>query len=99
MTVYGIATLTITDQESYERYTSTFMPVLREHGGTLLVADEQPKIVEGDWAADKIVVLAFDDEAGFERWYHSPEYQAIIGDRLAGAHGPLLLTRDVGRRP
>jgi uncharacterized protein (DUF1330 family) len=38
MTVYGIATLSITDRTSYDRYTTTFMPILRQHGGTLLLA-------------------------------------------------------------
>ena len=99
MTVYGIAQLTITDRDAYDRYTPGFMPVLRRFGGTLLVADESPTVVEGDWASEKLVVASFDDEAAFRRWYDSSEYQAIVGDRLAGAHGPLLLATGVRSRP
>ena len=99
MTVYGIANLTITDRATYERYTSKFMRILLQYEGTLLVADDQPRIIEGECASEKIVVVSFDDEAAFQRWYDSPEYKTIVGDRLAGADGALLLVRDVGRRP
>lgn len=98
MTVYGVAHLTITDRSSYERYAADFMPILRQYDGTLLVADEEPKVLEGEWAAEKLVVLSFDDEAGLRRWYDSPEYQGILGDRLAGAHGPLLVARGLTPR-
>lgn len=98
MTVYGIAHLTITDRDSYDRYTPDFMPILRQYDGTLLVADDQPRVVEGEWSSQKVVVVSFEDEAAFDAWYTSPEYQAIVGDRLAGAEGPLVLTRGLRRR-
>ncbi len=98
MTVYGIAQLTIGDRADYDRYAAEFMPILRQYGGTPLVADEHPRVIEGTWGFEKVVMVAFDDEASFERWYHSPEYQRIVGGRLAGAQGPLLLVRGVERQ-
>ena len=97
MTVYGIAHLSITDRTSYERYTEQFMPVLQQYNGTLLAADDQPRVVEETCHSGKVIVLSFEDEAGFDRWYNSPEYQAILGDRLAGANGPVLLARGIRR--
>jgi len=32
-------------------------------------------------------------EAAFYRWYHSPEYQAILAHRLKGAHCQASLIR------
>jgi uncharacterized protein (DUF1330 family) len=94
MTVYGIANLTITDRATCNRYAPKFLPILRQYEGTLLVAaDDQPNVIEGEWASEKIIVVSFDDEGAFRRWYDSPEYQAIVGDRFVGAHGPLLLAR------
>lgn len=99
MTVYGIAQFNVTDRASYDRYASSFLPILRQHGGRLLVADDEAEVVEGSWDSHRVVVLSFDDKASFEAWYSSPEYQAIIGDRLAGAHGPVLLARGIPQRP
>ncbi len=99
MTVYGVATFTITDRTSYERYAAAFMPILSKHNGRLLVAEDQPEVVEGRWESNRIVVLSFDDKDSFERWYNSPEYQEILGDRLAGATGPVLLARGIPQRP
>ena len=98
MSVYGIVQLTITDQASYDHYAAAFMPILRQHNGTLLIADDNPRVVEGGWDSHKIVVASFEDEAHFDRWYTSPDYQAILGDRLAGSHGPLLLVRGIPAR-
>ncbi|HEX5614749.1 MAG TPA: DUF1330 domain-containing protein [Acidimicrobiia bacterium] len=97
MTVYGVAQLTIRDRATYDRYSAMFLPTLRRHNGTLLVADDQPRVVEGRWDAQKIVIAAFDDEAAFERWYHSSAYRAIVGDRLAATHGPLIVAKGVRR--
>jgi uncharacterized protein (DUF1330 family) len=95
MTVYAIAQLTLTDRDAYDRYAAGFMPILRAFGGTLLVADEQPRLFEGHWSGSKVIVLSFESSDSFDRWYHSPEYQAILRDRLAGAYGPALLVRGV----
>jgi uncharacterized protein (DUF1330 family) len=35
------------------------------------------------WPAPKrVVILEFSDTAAFRRWYNSPEYQAILPNRL-----------------
>lgn len=47
MTVYGIAQITIRDREADNRYLAGFMPVLIQHGGRLLVAEEQPEVALG----------------------------------------------------
>jgi hypothetical protein len=45
MTVYGVAHLTVTDRISYDRYTAKFMPILQQHNGRLLVADDDPRLI------------------------------------------------------
>jgi len=81
VTVYAIAQLRIHDQVPYERYVAGFMPVLRQYGGRLVVADGAPEVAEGAWTGDRVVVLAFDDRDAFDNWANSPEYQAIVPDR------------------
>lgn len=91
MSVYALAQLRIHDREAYGRYMAGFMPVLSKYNGRLLAADEAPKVLEGQWwDRNKVVLMAFADEAAFRAWATSPEYQAIAVDRVAGAHAVVL---------
>ena len=91
MTVYVLAQLTIHDRARYDRYGAGFMPVLHQYGGRLLAADEKAETLEGAWDYTKVVLIAFDDRAGAERWLHSPEYREISKDRLAATTALALL--------
>ena len=93
MTVYAIAQLTITDNAAYRRYEARFMEVFAKFRGRALAADEAPRVVEGDWDRQKVVLLSFPDTAAFEAWANSPEYQEIARDRKAGSDGVVLLVR------
>jgi uncharacterized protein (DUF1330 family) len=95
VTVYAIAQLRIHDRVPYERYVAGFMPVLRQYGGRLVVADGAPEVTEGEWTGDRVVVLAFDDRDTFHTWFNSAEYQAIVKDRWAAAETSILLVRGV----
>jgi uncharacterized protein (DUF1330 family) len=95
VTVYAIAQLRIHDRAPYERYAAAFMPVLRQYGGRLVVADGKPEVAEGEWDGDRVVILAFDDRDAFSTWANSPEYRAIVADRLAAAETTILLVRGV----
>ncbi len=85
MTVYTIAQLKFTNLEAYRRYQKAFPAVFRKFNGRVLVADEAPTVLEGEWPRDKIVVLSFPDEAEARRFHDDPEYQEIARDRKAGA--------------
>lgn len=95
MTVYAIAQLRFTDRAAYHRYQSAFMDVFSRYAGTLLAADDSPQAVEGQWHMDKVVLMAFPDEAAFRSWAESPEYQRISADRRAGADAVVLLVQGV----
>jgi uncharacterized protein (DUF1330 family) len=47
MTVYAIAQLKFTDRTAYDRYQARFMQVFTQFDGTVLAADEAPRVVEG----------------------------------------------------
>ena len=93
MTVYAIAQFEIHDHETYDRYVARFADVFYKFKGTLLVSDEQPKVLEGEWPKDKLVVMSFPSEAAFMDWAGSPEYREIAKDRIAGANGVVLLAQ------
>ena len=91
MTVYAIAQITIHDRARYQRYAAAFMPILEAYGGRLLAADERPEVVEGTWPHQKVILIAFDDRAHYERWANSAEYQRVSEDRRAATVGVSLL--------
>lgn len=72
------------------------MDVFRRHPGTLLAADEAPKVAEGQWDREKVVLMSFPDEAAFNALVQSAEYQDISKDRLAGADTVVLLVQGLG---
>ena len=95
MSVYVIAQLTITDRAAYNRYQSRFMEVMNRYKGRVLAADENPKVIEGQWDREKVVLLSFPDEASFREWVDSSAYQEISKDRRAGSTAVVLLVQGI----
>ncbi|MCA8887669.1 MAG: DUF1330 domain-containing protein [Parvularculaceae bacterium] len=95
MTVYAIVQLKIHDRPTYDRYMGRFMPVFEKFNGKVLVADDAPKVLEGEWDANRVVVLSFPDKASFFAWAGSPEYQEIAKDRIAATQSTVLLAEGV----
>ena len=93
MTVYIIAQLRFTDIEAYRRYQKAFPAVFAKFSGKVVAADESPRVLEGEWRRDKVVILSFPDEAEAQRFATDPEYQAISKDRKAGADAVVLLVK------
>lgn len=95
MTVYVIAQLKFTDRAAYDRYAGKFMDAMKGFKGRLLVSDEAPRVIEGNWERDKVVLISFPDEAAYREWAESPGYQEISKDRRAGADTLSLLVRSI----
>jgi uncharacterized protein (DUF1330 family) len=93
MTVYVIVQLKMTDRTAYDRYQARFFEVFRKFSGRLLSADEHPRVLEGHWGRDKLVLMSFPDEAAFQAWATSSEYLEISKDRKAGAEAIVLLAK------
>jgi uncharacterized protein (DUF1330 family) len=85
MSCYVVARVAIHDRAAYDRYASQFMRVLGRYDGRLLVSDERPEPMEGDWDGRKLVVLSFADREAALTWANSAEYREIAKDRVAGA--------------
>ena len=93
MTVYAIAQLKMTDRAAYDRYQARFFDVFKKYGGRLLAADEHPRVLEGAWPHDKLVMMSFPDEAAFFAFSDAPDYIDILRDRKAGAQATVLLVK------
>jgi uncharacterized protein (DUF1330 family) len=98
MSVYVIAQLWIHNPVTYGRYVERFMNVFKNYKGSVLVADENPTVVEGAWDGNKIVMVSFPTEASFRQWADSSEYLDIAKDRKAGAESVILLVKGIATR-
>ena len=76
MTVYIIASYDIADPKLFEGYVPAVLPLLQKHGAEILVADFEPKTLEGESRGVNIVVKFESDEAAMN-WYNDPEYVPV----------------------
>jgi uncharacterized protein (DUF1330 family) len=81
MPVYIIAQISIHDRTEYGVYEEGFPDVFAKFGGELLAVSENPTVVEGEWPWTRTVLMRFPSAEEAQRWYGSPEYQAIAQHR------------------
>ena len=87
MPCYTIAHIDITDPEGFKAYQAAVPATIAQYGGRYLVRGGAATDVEGAMPHPRHVVLEFPDRAAAERWYTSPEYQAILPLRLNSSTG------------
>ena len=95
MSVYVIVQLTVHDRNRYDVYAGQLVATMTAHGGNVLVADDAPRVLEGEWSGNRVVMLQFPDRDAFRTWAGSPEYQAIVGDRHASSDAVITLVRSL----
>ena len=95
MTIYAVIQVKIKDREAYDRYSAGFMDVFEKFEGTLLAADFDPKVIEGDWDKDRIVLMSFPNRKSFMAWVLSDEYREIVKHRIEGADITALLAKGI----
>lgn len=72
------------DQTELDTYAASVAPVLEKFTPEVLAAYGAQEVVEGP-ATEGVVLLRFPSFEDATRWYHSSEYQGIVGHRLKGA--------------
>jgi uncharacterized protein (DUF1330 family) len=85
MSVYLIAALTKHDLAKYQEYGAKSRASLEPFPGSILGVDDSPVLIEGDLPGARMVLLKFANNAAFEEWWNSPEYQAAIPFRHEAA--------------
>jgi uncharacterized protein (DUF1330 family) len=86
MPSYLIVNATVTDPAGLDNYTAVVGPTLAGHNVKILVSTNDAMVMEGD-AGERAVLLEFPTRKEALAWYNSPEYQAVVGLRLASTSG------------
>ncbi|KPJ90254.1 MAG: hypothetical protein AMJ53_14275 [Gammaproteobacteria bacterium SG8_11] len=93
MSVFFIASYDIEDPQLHENYVLAADPLLKKHGGELLVADDGAKAIEGQGGQVNVVVK-FITEAAALNFYNDPDYEAVKQMRLDSTkNGIVVLTK------
>ncbi|MET0726785.1 MAG: DUF1330 domain-containing protein [Acidimicrobiales bacterium] len=82
---YVILTEAIHDPAAMGLYSKASAAPLIEHGGRVLVVDEDVQVLEGEWPGTRTVIVQYESVEKAREWYLSAGYQAAIGLRQAAA--------------
>ena len=91
--LYVIALIDIHDRDGYNNYIDGFRAIFSHYKGELLVVEEKPAVIEGDWPFTRTVVVRFPDEAEARRWYDSEDYQNLAQLRFRSAHSRIIFAK------
>lgn len=73
----------IKDGEAFGAYQGVAVPTIEQYGGKMLWLSSKVEAGDGDWEPMAIVMFEFESAAQARKWYNSPEYQAVIGQRIS----------------
>lgn len=73
----------IKDQEAFGAYQRIAEPTIKKYGGKTVFVSSGVDPGDGDWSPMGISMVQFESSDQARKWYNSPEYQAVIGQRLA----------------
>jgi uncharacterized protein (DUF1330 family) len=95
---YIYVEMTIHDPERFKQYTALSAPAVHAAGGWYPVAGVKPEVLEGAFAADRVVLVEFDSLERARAFYQSAAYQAAKLKRAGAADFKMLLLGGAARR-
>jgi uncharacterized protein (DUF1330 family) len=78
MPAYVIVGVDVVNAEAYSEYTRQVPATLEPFDGRFIVRGGAFEVLEGDWPAPRIVVLAFPSVEQAKAWHESAGYQDIL---------------------
>lgn len=85
LSVFAITNLKIHDPVPYKVYEKGFFPLLKKYGGEFITYDDNPITLEGiNPRSGRMIIFKFPSEEIAKNWYHDPDYQSLINNRLLG---------------
>ncbi len=87
--VFG-AIPSVTDPAGFAAYGEVAGPTMAKYGGSRVAGGTKIEVADGSWSPAGVVVFEFESLAKAKEWYNSPEYQAVVGQRLETADSGLI---------
>ena len=87
--VFG-SVLSVSNPAKFAEYQGLAGATVVQYGGKVLGGGSKIEIADGDWLPVGVVALEFESLPKAKEWYHSKEYQAVVGGRLESTIGGLV---------
>jgi uncharacterized protein (DUF1330 family) len=82
MAAYVISEVQPLDQELFDRYRTLAQTSIAQYGGRYIVRAAVPQAAEGDWSAQRrLVIVEFPDMEAARSWYASDDYAEALAIR------------------
>jgi uncharacterized protein (DUF1330 family) len=93
MSVYVIAQIEIQDAAEYRKYEAGFVELVARYRGEILVAEDHPRVLEGEWNCSRTAVVRFRGEREARLFFESPENQMLDKIRLRSSKNNMIFAR------
>ncbi|PWK83139.1 uncharacterized protein (DUF1330 family) [Lentzea atacamensis] len=77
MTAYVVIDLDIADEEGFQQYVDSVLPLIEKTGARNLLVDTKPLVLEGDWGPRTLVIHEYPSKEAVEEFWNSEEYQPL----------------------
>ena len=92
MTTHAVVMLRITNPESLAQYREKAADALARHGGEVVQASPELKIIEGSpILPDALAIVRFPDRAAAEAWLADPDLQDVHALRTGAGTSDIIL--------
>jgi uncharacterized protein (DUF1330 family) len=93
MPAYFIAQYVVKNPTLYREYSAGAGPTVAAFGGKLVSFDVASETVEGKPPGPQTVIIEFESVEKAKAWYKSPDYQKVVGKRLAATEGFAVISK------
>lgn len=96
MPAYVVAVVNVTNPDAYAQYAKLAGIANDQYGSRFLARGGKFEVMEGRFAANRIVIAEFASMEKAKQFYNSPEYQAAREKRIGAADFNLVIVEGVG---
>jgi uncharacterized protein (DUF1330 family) len=93
MPAYFIAQYVVKNPTLYREYQAGAGSTVGAFGGKLVSFDVKSETIEGKPPGPQTVIIEFESVEKAKAWYNSPDYQKVVGKRLAATDGFAVISK------
>jgi uncharacterized protein (DUF1330 family) len=95
MSAYVIVDIEILDPVGYEKYKELAQAAVKQYGGRYIARGGPNETLEGEWKANRLVILEFENVSQAKAWLNSPEYAPARALRLKYARSNMVVVQGI----
>ena len=95
MSAYVIVNVEVLDPETYKEYVKQSPATISAHGGRFLARAGKTEVLEGDAAANRVVILEFPSYERAREWWNSEAYRLPKALRQSASEASMILVDGV----